>query len=157
MALAMSKAAPLRPEIKLSQALKDYEAVLTEDQKRSFNNTSPLENNDVMTLTFEINRQNAGRKSRAWGARLTSFLNSVKGFTAVVDLIVGDVGNPIAEAVWGAVKTAMQVSTSSLTSYTAKESMTLRGKRRFRQKFSLFSGLILIKSDLGSVRVRKLF
>ncbi len=110
MALAMSKAAPLRPEIKLSRALNDYEAVLNEDQKASFHHASPLESNDVMALTFEINRQNAGRRSRVWGARLTTFLNSVKGFATVVDGVIGNTGNPIAGAVWGAVKTAMQVS-----------------------------------------------
>ena len=122
MALAMSKAAPLRPEIKLSQALKDYEAVLTEDQRQSLHDTSPLESNDVMALTFEINRRNAGRTSRTWGARLTTFLNSVKGFTAVVDVIIGNVGNPIASAVWGAVKMAMQVSATSSNSYAVKYS-----------------------------------
>lgn len=120
MALAMSKAGPLRPDIKLSQALRDYEAVLSKDQKRSFHDTSKLDPNDVMILTFEINRQNAGRKSRTWGARLTTFLNSVKAFTSVVDAIVGSMGNPIAGAVWGTVKTAMQVSIMSLDLYTAR-------------------------------------
>lgn len=125
MALAMSRAAPLRPGIKLSQALKEYEAVLTEDQKRSFHDTSPLESKDVMALTFEINRKNAGRKSRVWGARLTTFLDSVKGFTAVVDVIITNAGNPIAGAVWGAVKTAMQVSTVFSSSYSPKLSLFL--------------------------------
>ena len=110
MALAISKAAVLRPEIKLSQALKDYEAVLTEDQRKSLHDVSPPEYCDVMALTFEINRQNENRKSRVRGARLTTFLNSVKDFTAVVDTIVSSTGNPIAGAVWGAVKMAMQVS-----------------------------------------------
>ena len=125
MALAMSKAAPLRPDIKLSQALKEYEAVLTEDQKKSFHDTSPLAPNDVMTLTFEINRQNACRRSRVWGARLTTFLNSVKGFATIVDVIIGNSGNPIAGTVWGAVKTAIQVSTTSLDMYTIGLSMPL--------------------------------
>lgn len=120
MALAMSKAGPLRPDIKLSQALRDYEAVLSKDQKKSFHDTSKLNPNDVMILTFEINRQNAGRKSRVWGARLTTFLNSVKAFTTVVDAVVGNMGDPIAGAVWGTVKTAMQVSTTSLDLYAAR-------------------------------------
>ena len=133
MALAMSKAAPLRPDIKLYQALRDYEAVLTQDQKASFHYTSPLESNDVMALTVEINRQNAGRKSRVWGARLTTFLNSVQGFTAVVDLVIGNVGNPIAGAVWGAAKTAILVSTTSSVSYAARHSLVLRAERGYRQ------------------------
>ena len=123
MALAMSKAAPLRPDVKLSQALKDYEAVLTEDQKESFRDNSPLASNDVMALTCEINRQNASRKSRRWGTRLTTFLHSVKGFTTIVDGIVGNTGNPIAGAVWGAVKTAMQVSPTFSISYALKAAL----------------------------------
>lgn len=113
MALAMTKVAPLRPAIKMSQALKDYEAILTEDQKKSFRNTTPLASNDAMTLTFEIDRQNTSRKSGEWGPRLTTFSNSVKGVTAVADFIIGNTGNPNAGAVWGAAKTAMQVRPTS--------------------------------------------
>ena len=125
MALALSKAAPLKPEIRLSQALKDYEATLTEEQKKSFHHTSPPRSRDVMTLTFEINRQNEGRRSRIWGARLTNFLNSVKGFTAVVDTVIGSAGNPIAGAVWGAVKTAMQVASTFESYYDALSTMLM--------------------------------
>lgn len=146
MALAMSKAAPLRPDVKLSQALKDYEAVLTEDQKRSLHNPSPLASNDVMALTFEINRQNASRRSRRWGSRLTTFLASVKGFTAVVDLIIGNTGNPIAGAVWGAVKMAIQVSTTFFISVRSQiVSLVLhylQYEYRSSQHFSLLSKTI---------------
>lgn len=110
MALAIAKAAPLRPEIKLSQALREYEAVLSVEQKLSYN-ASPPNSVAVMALTCEIDRQNAGRKTRRYGARLTSFLNSVNGFASIVGLIIGSVGNPIASAVWGAVKLSIQVGT----------------------------------------------
>ena len=108
MALAIAKAAPLRSDIKLSQALSDYEAILSAEQKQSYRR-SPPDANAVMALTCEIDRQNAGRRTRRCGARLTSFLNSVKGFTSVVDLIVSSAGNPIAGGVWGAVKIAILV------------------------------------------------
>ena len=108
MALAAAKAAPLRPDIKLSQALRDYEAILSPEQRQPYQ-SSPLEANAVMALTCEINRQNADRKTRRCGTRLTSFLNSVKGFTSIVDLIISGSGNPIAGGVWGAVKVAIQV------------------------------------------------
>lgn len=90
MALAIGKAAPLRPEIKLSQALKDFEATLSAEQLASYD-ASPPDATAVMALTCQIDRQNAGRKTRRYGARLTSFLTSVKGFTSVVDLIIGTV------------------------------------------------------------------
>ena len=117
MALAISKAAPLRPDIKLSQALTDFKAILTDDQKKSLNDAAPLQTKDVMALTYEIDRQNASRKSRRWGPRLTTFLNSVKGFTVVADSIVGSAGNPIAGAVWGTVKMTMLVSSVSSSAY----------------------------------------
>ena len=111
MALATAKAAPLRSDIKLSQALSDYEAILSAEQKQSYK-TSPPDANAVMTFTCEIDRQNAGRRTRRCAARLTSFLNSVKGFTSIVDLLVSSSGNPIAGGVWAAVKLAIQVNSS---------------------------------------------
>lgn len=108
MALAIAKAAPLKREIKLSQALSDYEAILSVEQKQIFQKSLP-NSSAVMALTCEIDRQNAGRKTRRCGARLTTFLNSVKGFTTIVDLIIGSSGSLIAGAVWGVVKTAIQV------------------------------------------------
>ncbi len=107
MALAMTKAASLRPDIKLSQALSGYEAILSAEQKLSYK-TSPPDPVAVMVLTCEVDRKNSG-KTRRYGARLTSFLNSVQRFTGIVDLIIGGLGNPIAGAVWGTVKTAIQV------------------------------------------------
>lgn len=116
MALAIAKAAPLRADIKLSQALSDYEAILSAEQRQSYTK-SPPDANAVMALTCEIDRQNAGRRTRRCGARLTSFLNSVKGFTSVIDLIVSSSGNPIAGGVWGAVKIAIQVGISFKATY----------------------------------------
>ena len=69
--------------------------------------------NAVMALTCEIDRQNAGRRTRRCAARLTSFLNSVKGFTSIVDMVVLTTGNPIAGTLWGVVKTSIQVRSLS--------------------------------------------
>ena len=114
---AIAKGAPLRPEIKLSQALSEYQAVLTPEQFQSFEE-SPPEPNAVMALTCEIDRQNANRRTRRYGPRLTTFLNSVKGFIGVVDIIITSTGNPIAGSIWGAVKLAMQVgNTSNLVTF----------------------------------------
>lgn len=116
MALATAKAAPLRPEIKLFQALSNYESILSAEQRQSFKG-SPPDSAAVMALTCDIDRQNAGRRTRRYGARLTSFLNSVKGFTAIVDVVVTSTGNPIAGIVWGAVKVAIQVGSFPMATY----------------------------------------
>ena len=84
MALATAKAAPLRPEIKLSQALSDYEATLSAEQ-RQFYKSSPPDSTAVMALTCEIDRQSAGRKTRRCEARMTSYLDSIEGFSAIVE------------------------------------------------------------------------
>ena len=116
MALAIANAAPLRPDIKLSQALSDYEAILSTEQRQSYSK-SPPGADAVMALTCDIDRQSSGRKTRRCGARLDSFLKSVKGFTSVVDLIISSSGNPIAGGVWGAVKIAVQVGYLFQASY----------------------------------------
>lgn len=123
MALALAKAGPLKPEIRLSQALVSYERVLSAEQKLAFSDRSNRnpDTNAVMVLTCEIDRQNAGRKTRRCGARLTSFLNSVKGFTSVMDLIVSGTANPIAGTVWSAVKVAIQVSVCLTASHSILE------------------------------------
>ena len=54
MATAMSKAAPLKPEIKLSQALMEFKLILLEDQR--IGETAPPEPKDVTALTMEIDR-----------------------------------------------------------------------------------------------------
>lgn len=119
LALSLAKAAPLKPEIKLAQALSEFEAVLPDDQKtklRTYRGQSPPNPTDVMRFTAEIDRD-AGRtrKSRQCvGPRLTNVLHAVQQFSSVVDLIVGSSQSQIAGAVWGAVKISLQVTATLL-------------------------------------------
>ena len=108
MALAIAKAATLRPDIKLSRALNEYEAALSDDQRESYK-ISPPDAIAVMALTSEVDRQTAKGRTRRCGARLTTFLNSVQGFSAIVEPLVTSSGSPIAGAVWSAVKLSVQV------------------------------------------------
>lgn len=114
MALSLAKAAPLKPEIKLVQALSEFEAVLPDDQKRELRNyrgQSPPDSIDVMRFTAEIDRNaSLNRKSRQCvGTRLTNVLHGVQQFSTVVDLIVGSGQSQIAGAVWGTVKISLRV------------------------------------------------
>jgi hypothetical protein len=120
MAVALRNAAPLKPGIRLAQALSEYEAILTDDQKtklRTYNGQQPPGATDVMRLTAEIDRENSHRKGRRCvGPRLTNVLQAVQQFSTIVDTIVGGSQSQIASAIWGVVKMSIQV-TSSFSSY----------------------------------------
>ena len=54
MAVALHNIAPLKPEIQFVQALSEYEAILTDDQKttfRMYHRQQPPDATDVMRLT----------------------------------------------------------------------------------------------------------
>jgi ankyrin repeat domain-containing protein 50 len=120
MAVALRNAAPLKPEIRLAQALSEYEAILTDNQKiklRVYHKQQPPDANDVMRLTAEIDRENSYRRSRRCvGPRLTNVLQSVQQFSTIIDTIIGGSQSLLASAIWGAVKMTLQV-TSTFSSY----------------------------------------
>ena len=114
MALLLAKAGPLKPEIKLAQALSEFEAVLADDQKtkfRTYRRQSAPNPTDVMRFTAEIDRDTSrNRKSRQCvGTRLTSVLHAVQQFSTLVDQIVGSSQSQIAGAIWGTMKMSLQV------------------------------------------------
>lgn len=120
MALAIRNAAPLRPEIRLAQALSEYEAILSDTEKstlRVLRACRPPCVADVMKLTAEIDFDNRQRKSRRCvGPRLTSILEAVQQFSTIVDVIIGGSQSLIASSIWGTLKMTLQI-TWSFTSY----------------------------------------
>jgi hypothetical protein len=120
MALVISRAGRLKPEIRLAQALSEYEAILVGEQKarlRGYRQESPPTAADVMRLTAEIDREAVRtRKSRRCvGPRLCNFLQAVQMFTGVVDIVVGGAQSLTASAIWGVVKLSLQVTGSSIS------------------------------------------
>lgn len=114
MALALAKAAALKPEIKLVQALSEFEAILPDHQRtqlRTYRGQSPPNPTDVIRFTAEIDRDaGRNRKSRQCvGPRLTNVLNAFQQFSTVVDLIVGSSQSQMAGAIWGTVRISLQV------------------------------------------------
>ena len=113
MSSALSKAAPLKPEILLAQALSEYEAILEADQKarfQAFRGSSPPTINDVVRFTAEIDRASFKRRGRRCvGPRLTNVLQSVQQFSTIVDALVELSSSSIASTMWGALKMAIQV------------------------------------------------
>lgn len=108
----ISKAAPLKPGIRLAQALSEYEAILADDQKAKFRiccGQLPPDTTDVMRFTAEIDRDSHNRRSRCVGPRLMNLLQSVQQFFTVVDVVVGGSQSQIACGIWGVLKMSLLV------------------------------------------------
>lgn len=120
MALVIRNAASLKPEIRLAQALSEFEASLDAQHKAAFRNAravarkTPPTPSDVMTLTAEIDSR-ARREhgpTRCFGPRLTNILQAVQQFAALGDTVVGGSQNIVACGVWSAVRMMLHVSFS---------------------------------------------
>ena len=119
MALVSSRAGSLKPEIRLAQAVSQFEASLSDTQKVAFRNqraqslSSPPSTKDVMRITAEIDvSQKAG--GRCFGPRFTKFLHGVQQFAALGDILVGGSQNLIACGVWTVVRTCLLVRPSMI-------------------------------------------
>lgn len=115
---ALAKASSLRPEIRLAQAVSEFEAALSNEQKskyrtlRSQSLSKSPSPGDVMRLTAEVDRQILNKFSgQCFGPRFTSFLQGVQQFAALGDVVVGGSQNLIACGVWSLVRMSLLVST----------------------------------------------
>ena len=120
MALSLFTADPLKPEIRLAQAVSQFEANLTKPQKIAFRIQrtqalqSPPSTTDVMRITAEIDiSQKAG--GRCFGPRFTTFLHGVQQFAALGDVIVGSSQNIVAAGVWSVIRTSLLVRSCFLS------------------------------------------
>jgi hypothetical protein len=113
MAMIVSNAARLKPEIRLAEAISLFEVGLTSAQKVELRNSRAQslkkapDSSDVMRLTADIDRQTKGK--RCFGPRFTSFLGTVQQFAALGDVIVGGSQNIIACGVWSLVRMSILV------------------------------------------------
>jgi hypothetical protein len=117
MSVALANASRLKPDIRLAQAVSQFEAVLSSEQKAAFRTkksqllSSPPDPNDVMRLTAEFDKISgivAGR--RCFGPRFTSFLHAVQQFAALGDVVVRGSQNMIACGVWALVRMSLLVN-----------------------------------------------
>ena len=114
---ALAKAAPLRADIRLAQAISSFKAELSPEQKITLEayQTGPREPSpdihDVMRCTAEIDRHASGNLGgrRCFGPRLTNLLQSVQQFAAIGDVIVGSSQNILACGVWSLVRMTLLV------------------------------------------------
>lgn len=108
MALVLTHAAPLKPEIKLTQALHDYEKILSDEDRSQLHSQGLPDATAAINLTTLIDRKCSSRRSQCMGPRLITFLESIQQFSQVVDVFVSS--HPeVAALVWGGVKLALLV------------------------------------------------
>jgi ankyrin repeat domain-containing protein 50 len=113
----LAKFSQLKPEIRLAQAVSQFEADLSNEQKTAFRSyrsqslDSPPVPSDVMRLTAEIDRRVSGKGGgRCFGPRFTNFLQVVQQFAALGDVVVGGSQNIVACGVWSLVRMTFLVS-----------------------------------------------
>ena len=117
MSHALARASSLKPEIRLAQAVSEFEADLSSKQKAKFrtqrlqSTTTPPGPGDVMRLTAEVDRQ-ISRKcdGQCFGPRFTYFLQGVQQFAALGDVVVGGSQNLVMCGVWSLVRMSILVS-----------------------------------------------
>ncbi|KAK0656504.1 ankyrin repeat-containing domain protein [Cercophora newfieldiana] len=96
MSSALERAGRLKADIRLAQAVSEFEADLTADQKASFRTQrskcckSPPSIHDVMRLTAEIDLATSGKGAGrcCYGPRLTNVLQAVQQFAALGDVVL---------------------------------------------------------------------
>jgi hypothetical protein len=114
---ALAKASSLKPEIRLAQAVSEFEADLSNEQKSAFRtlksqsfSTTPGPR-DVMRLTAEFDRRISKKfSSQCFGPRFTNFLHGAQQFAVLGDVVVGGSQNLIACGVWSVVRMSLLVS-----------------------------------------------
>lgn len=122
MALSLRDGARLKPDIRLAQAVSEFEAALTSEQKVAFRasrssaaHVAPTMS-DVMRLTAEIDLKATAKhgRGRCFGPRMTNLLQAIQQFAALGDVVVGGSQNLIACGVWAAARMAVHVSASEI-------------------------------------------
>ena len=113
MAVALRKAARLRPEIKLSQALHEFESILNQGERDRFNvfkKESPPGASAPLTFTCILDRElGAQHRRRCIGPKAINLLQSAQQFSSVVDVLIGGSQNLLASSIWGILKLSLQV------------------------------------------------
>ncbi|KAJ5359270.1 uncharacterized protein N7496_011683 [Penicillium cataractarum] len=146
MALALATASRLKAEVRLGQAISEFVADLSDEQKARFiaKRSQALASlpsiQDVRSLTAEIDRVSGGR---CLGPRLIRVLETVQRFAAIGDIMVGGSQNIIACGVWSLLLT-------SSSSHLEKLSVLFMNVGRSAPRFEKIAALYSRSPDLQS-------
>ncbi|KAK7431630.1 hypothetical protein QQZ08_001848 [Neonectria magnoliae] len=159
MSLALSVSARLKPDIRLAQAVSQFEADLSSDQKPAFRTLRskacdrPPGPDDVMCLTAEIDRRAAqnGSRMRGVGPRLTNVLQAIQQIVGLGDIVVGGSQNMVACGVWSLVRTSLLLVTNH-AAYLEKLSVLFmnagRSAPRYQQMALLYPRSKSLQGDI---------
>ncbi|KAH9215236.1 hypothetical protein DL95DRAFT_425150 [Leptodontidium sp. 2 PMI_412] len=121
MSSVLAKASRVKPEIRLAQAVSQFEAELSSDQRATLHTYGnvPPDPRDVMRLTAEINRCVTRKRGSGgcFGTRMTNFLYAVQQFAAIGDVIIGGSQNLITCGIWSLVRISLLNLQSHLVEY----------------------------------------
>jgi hypothetical protein len=119
MALILFQAGKLKPEIKLVQAMSEFEQALPPKYHAEFKvwkSRSPPNRESVIGLTNELARDGEKTHGRFWracfGPRLEPLLHRIQMFTKAGDILIGGSQNMVASGVWACLRLFLEVSTS---------------------------------------------
>ena len=149
MALVHATVARSQPAITLAVALSEFEAILTDEQKRRFTTSLAPDANATVRLAIEIDHHNASRRGRCLGTRLVKFLESVQQFSDIVGTFVSS-SPQIAALVWGGVRLSLLI-VNNFTSYFDKLSNVFMQIGRTCPLFAEFGALYITSTRLQRV------
>ncbi|KAI8628212.1 hypothetical protein F5Y19DRAFT_438505 [Xylariaceae sp. FL1651] len=133
MSLILSSAGRLKPEVRLAQAIAEFQAALSKEQQAAFQAgtdvaiSSQPQLRDMMQVTAEIDlqaRMQNGGGRRCFGSRVTKALESIQQFVAVGDILIGGSQNLIACGVWSLVRLSL-ITAARFSTYLDKLSSLL--------------------------------
>ncbi|KAL5585649.1 hypothetical protein FOVSG1_013341 [Fusarium oxysporum f. sp. vasinfectum] len=139
--------APAGPRKSLEDAIEDFQAILTDDQRRKLCSIGAIQDPDtVMIFTAQLDCDNQLKKGRGIACRLSSVLQSVQTFSTVVDTFVSS-RPEIAALVWGSIKLAMLVA-ANYTSYFEALSVLFMDLSKQYPRFAEYQALYTTSTRL---------
>jgi ankyrin repeat domain-containing protein 50 len=123
MSTTVANAAERSLETRLAQALSDFEAGLSDEQRKllqsyrsQWQQPAPT-HEDVMRLIAEIDRQSLKRGCRrCFGPHMASFLLAIQEMVALEEVIIGERHKSAVRSIWPMVQFSMLVSSIDSTS-----------------------------------------
>ncbi|KAH6899019.1 hypothetical protein B0T10DRAFT_556307 [Thelonectria olida] len=122
MALALSQAASLKAEIRLSVAISEFSQAIDQERRvelRVLKSQHAPTFRGVIELANRIakdgKRQHGGRWLPRYGPRLEPLLHRIQLFTKAGDILIGGSQNMIASGVWACVRLFLQVAIGYLS------------------------------------------